>query len=188
MIEKRVDPINIDVGALVQRTVASLYANLVTRPTGRAVRQAIEQQLEGDGRMAVSLIDFTEVRILDFSCADEVVAKLVARYLDSDRPREAFFLFRAVEELHAHTVEEVLRRQSLAAVCDVGGGYFQLLGEIGARERDAWQRIERAGRLVPREAEMTLGRDWIGPAQSLAARRLVFMAPGGGITALSAMV
>ncbi|NNF27333.1 MAG: hypothetical protein HKN73_08955 [Gemmatimonadetes bacterium] len=188
MIEERVDPINIDVGELVQRTVASLYANLVTRPTGRAVRQAIEQQLQGDRRMAVSLIDFTEVRILDFSCADEVVAKLVARYLDPDRPREAFFLFRAVEELHSHTVEEVLRRQSLAAVCDVGAGYFQLLGEVEARERDAWQRIERAGRLVPRDAEQALGKGWIEPARNLATRRLVFMGPGGDITALSAMV
>ena len=188
MIEKRVDPINIDVGALVQRTVASLYANLVTRPTGRAVRQAIEQQLEGDGRMAVSLIDFTEVRILDFSCADEVVAKLVARYLGSDRPRDAFFLFRAVEELHAHTVEEVLRRQRLAAVCDVGGGYFQLLGEVGDRERDLWHRIEGAGRVLPDEAGRALGPDWSEPTRSLAARRLVFVAPSGVVTALSAMV
>ena len=188
MIEERVDPINIDVGALVQRTVASLYANLVTRPTGRAVRQAIEQQLQGDARMAVSLIDFTEVRILDFSCADEVVAKLVARYLDADRPREAFFLFRAVEELHAHTVEEVLRRQSLAAVCDVGGGYFQLLGEVASREREVWHGIERAGRLASRDAETALGAGWFESARSLAARRLVFMTPRGSITALSAMV
>ena len=188
MVDRRVDPINIDVGELVQRSVASLYANLITRPTGRAVRRAIEQQLLGDGRMAISLIDFTEVRILDFSCADEVVAKLVARYLSSDRPRDAFFLFRAVEELHAHTVEEVLRRQRLAAVCDVGGGQFQLLGEVARREKDVWERIESSGRLMPDEGDAVLGAGWNPAADSLASRRLIFVGPGGALTALSAMV
>ena len=31
------DPIRIDVGSLVQRSVASLYAHLVTRPTGNEI-------------------------------------------------------------------------------------------------------------------------------------------------------
>ena len=39
------DPIAIDVGEVLQRSVTSLYSSLVTRPTGRAVRMAIETQL-----------------------------------------------------------------------------------------------------------------------------------------------
>ena len=85
-------PIEIRVGALVQRSVATLYSHLVTRPTGRAVRLAIESQLAEAGDTAFSLIDLSEVTVLDFSCADEVVAKLVARYLEADRPREAYFV------------------------------------------------------------------------------------------------
>lgn len=188
MTDRPIDPISIDVSALVQRSVASLYSNLVTRPTGRAVRQAIEQQLADGQRTQVSLIDFTEVRILDFSCADEVVAKLVARYLPSDRPRNAYFLFRAVGELHAHAVEEVLRRQSLAAVCDVGGGGFQLLGTVTSPEAEAWSRLERRRRL---EANHALSPDdvaWAAALPALARRRLVFLHPDGAVSALSAMV
>jgi hypothetical protein len=63
-------PIQIDVGSLVQRSVATLYSHLVTRPTGRAVRQAIESLLADAGDTAFSLIDLSEVTVLDFSCAD----------------------------------------------------------------------------------------------------------------------
>ena len=188
MIERSVDPISIDVSALVQKSVASLYSNLVTRPTGRAVRQAIEQQLSLGEAVAVSLIDFTEVRILDFSCADEVVAKLVMRYLDSDRPRNAYFLFRAVGELHTHAVEEVLKRQSLAAVCDVGAGRFQLLGSVTPEELELWERVEVGGigRLDDLAREMTPRPD--GALDSLTRRRLVFRDADGGIRALSTLV
>ncbi len=49
MTDLPLDPIAIDVGHLLHRTVTSLYAHLVTRPTGRAVRMAIESAARGDG-------------------------------------------------------------------------------------------------------------------------------------------
>ena len=75
------DSISIDVGEVLQRSVASLYSSLVTRPTGRAVRMAIETQLQGAGSLSISLIDFSEVGIIDYSCADKVVAKLLRQQL-----------------------------------------------------------------------------------------------------------
>ena len=93
MSELPLDPIAIDVGDLVQKTVTSLYSHLVTRQTGRAVRMAIEAQLAELGEMSLSLIDLSEVTVLDFSCADEVVAKLIQRYQGSDSPG-VFFVFR----------------------------------------------------------------------------------------------
>ena len=77
MSEVWLDPIAIDVGEVLQRTQTSLYSHLVTRPTGRAVRMAIKTQLQGNSNRSFSLIDLSEVVILDFSCADEVVAKLL---------------------------------------------------------------------------------------------------------------
>ena len=187
MSDRQVSPISIDVGALVQSSVASLYSNLVTRPTGRAVRAAIEEQLGAPRTVSVSLIDFTEVRILDFSCADEVVAKLLLRYLRPDRPRNAFFLFRAVGELHRHAVEEVLERHKLAAVCDVGEGTFQLLGSASSDEHVVWQTLEHRRQLRPGELSSVLGENGTPLLTSLAERRLVFRGSGGGASALSAL-
>lgn len=62
------------VQAVLQQSVSGIYTDLVTRPTGRAVRENIERHL-APGTIAV--MDFTGVGCLDYSCADEIVAKLV---------------------------------------------------------------------------------------------------------------
>ena len=180
-------PAAIDVAAIVTDTVASRGHNLVTRPTGRAVREAIEQRLTPMSPSPfVTLIDFTRVRILDFSCADEVVAKLLLRYHGPDRPGNIFFLFRAVDEMHRHAVEEVLERHGLAAVCDVGGG-FQLLGPATPEERKAWDTLERCERIRPRDLAGALGELGEPLLRGLARRRLAYWTGNGGAAALSAL-
>lgn len=187
MNRARPGSLSIDVGAIVARAVAPLRPNLVTRPTGRAVRAAIEKRLSGTGMTNfVSLIDFTRIRVLDFSCADEIVAKLVARYLNADRPRDVFFLFRAVGEAHGKSVEEVLRRHGLAAVCDFADGRFRLLGSVPDGERAAWQVLEAHRRIGPDGLASKMGDRADALVRSLADRRLVFLEPGGAALALSA--
>ena len=67
----------IDLRSILQETVSGWYGDLVTRPTGHAVRRGVEEVLaEYDGEQ-VAVIDFSSVRLLDLSCADEVVAKLL---------------------------------------------------------------------------------------------------------------
>jgi len=66
------DPIAIDVGLLLQRSIASLYSHLVTRPTGRAVRMAIEAQVAESSRTSLSLIDLSEVTVIDTQASSPV--------------------------------------------------------------------------------------------------------------------
>ncbi len=187
MIEGRASPISIDVSTLVRGTVASLHPNLVTRPTGRAVRAAIEGRLVGLHSLSVSLIDFTQIRVLDFSCADEVVAKLLLRYMRPDRPRNAFFLFRASGDVQRHAVKEVLGRQGLAAVCDVGTGCFQLLGQASAGERRVWETLERRQQIAPGDSVATLGNQGERLLRKLVGRRLAYRERSGVASALSAL-
>jgi len=190
MDEHRIDPIAIDVGQLVQRSVTSLYSTLITRPTGRAVRYAIESQLAGAGQPALSLIDLSEVSLLDFSCADEVVAKLLLRYLADDRPGEAFFVFGGVAEAHRHAIEIVLEKQSLAAVAQAAGGAFELLGIRSGPETRVWEVLEERGRISDGEVEEVLPDDEDRTALArLEERRLVFRAADGArVHALSALI
>lgn len=183
------DPITIDVGKVLQRTVTSLYSNLVTRPTGRAVRMAIEARLHGAGSVCLSIIDFSEVVIIDFSCADEVVAKLLQQFLD-DESRDAFFVFRGVAEPHRDQIEAVLCRRGLAAVLETRPGSFELAGVHTDGEARVWRTLEErgtletddVGRLFPRASE----RDAL---RSLADRGLVFPhTKSGRIHALSRLV
>lgn len=178
-------PVSIDVYAVARSAVASMRRNLVTRPTGRAVRAAIEERIGGSRAALLSLLDLRGVQILDFSCADEVVAKLVLRYLSPDRPGNVFFLFRAVEDRHRNALEEVLRRHRLAAACDVGDRRFELLGHVAPAERSAWATLERRGRIDP-GAGAGLGREEARVLQGLADRRLAYVCVGGEFWALSA--
>ena len=73
-----------DLSTLVRRSVASLYSHLVTRPTGQALRLGIESQICELGTPCVSVLDFSQVAVLDYSCADETVAKLLKRYQQPD--------------------------------------------------------------------------------------------------------
>lgn len=190
MRDGRPDPIRIDVGALVQRSVASLYAHLVTRPTGRAVRLAIETQLAEAGEPTVSLIDLTEVTILDFSCADEVVAKLLQRFLEVDRPRNAYFVFRGVQVRHRDPMQAALERQSLVAVAQRDDGHFELLGPASIAERTAWDRIERAGHVPAGDRRQAFeGKELRRGLEGILSRRLVFeSSETGDLVALSRLV
>lgn len=186
--DPRIDPVAIDVGGLVQRSVASLYSHLVTRPTGRAVRLAIEAQVAEAGETSLSVVDLSEVAVLDFSCADEVVAKLVLRYQGEDRPRDAFFLFRGVREPHRDPIHTVLQRQALAAVVEGGGG-FELLGTLTPVESEVWGRVEERGDIPPEEVQTGWSDAETEALEDLVRRRLVFRPPTGGrVHALSTLV
>ena len=188
--ELRVDPIAIDVGLLLQRSIASLYSHLVTRPTGRAVRMAIEAQLAESSRTSLSLIDLSEVTVIDFSCADEVVAKLILHFLEEDRPGDALFVFRGVSQTHREPIEAVLQRQSLLAVAEVSGGGFELLGSPTQDEDHAWCVLETRRRIGAAEVEEVFpGANHREALNDLVMRRVVFEAPEeGGYHALSTLL
>jgi hypothetical protein len=189
MNDVRLDPIRIDVGQLLERTVASLYSHLVTRPTGRAVRMAIETRLQSAGARSLSLIDLSEVVVLDFSCADEVVARLVE---DSARSasHEAFFVFRGVHEPHRDQIETVLDRRGLATVAETGPGTFQLLGRRSDREQRVWTELERRGLVAPGDlGEIAADGADLEALESVLHRRLAFRSPTSGrVHALSRLL
>ncbi len=189
MTDLPLDPIAIDVGSLVQRTVASLYSHLVTRQTGRAVRLAIEAQLADAGTLSLSLIDFSEVSVLDFSCADEVVAKLIQRYA-GDHQAEAFFVLGSVAEAHRDPIEVTLQRQGLGIVAETAPGRFELLGDRTPPEEAVWVLLEARGFFTGEDAVELLGTDEERSAlDSLVRRRLAFRSPiTGRVHALSRLV
>ena len=130
----------IDLRVILGETVSVMYGDLVTRSTGQAVRCGIEQVLaEYDGEQ-VAVIDFTSVRVLDLSCADEIVAKLLLMH-GSSRP----FLLRGISEDHQDALEPVLERHGLAAAAQDRAGHMHLLGKIGHRVRMVFTMLAERG-------------------------------------------
>jgi hypothetical protein len=187
----QVQPYSIDLSALVPRSVASFYSNLITRPTGRALRVGIEAQIGELGACCLSVLDFTQVIILDYSCADEAVAKLVHRYRGDDRPADVYFLASGLGEQHRDPIEAVLARYRLILAAEVEGTGAHLLGETDADERAAWgalQRLGRAGTTQIADATGTTERRTRDTLDTLARRRVLIRQGGDGWVALGALV
>ena len=173
---------HIDVHLVLRRTVCEVYSDLVTRPTGAAVRTQIERQLSEMRGKTLTVIDFSHVGLLDFSCADEVVAKLLLRYAAEPPPHDLYFVFRGVNESHLDAIEAVLERHGLALVVELHDGAPALVGAVSEAERAVWEAICRHRIGSPRSLCDQLGVD-DGEAErlveALCRRRLVMRLDDG---------
>ena len=162
--------------------------HLVTRPTGRAVRLAIESQLEELGTPTLSLVDLSAVAILDYSCADEVVAKLLLG--SGDRSSVTFFILRGVQAHHRDPIQAVLERHDLAVVAEIEAGQFELMGSGSDGEWSLWRRVERSGRVRADEVARLLdATEDSRHLDLLIERRLLFRHPlNGDLHALSTLI
>ena len=177
---------HIDLSSVLRQTVScELYSNLVTRPTGAAVRGAIERIIEETDGHALTVIDLSQVSMIDFSCADEVIAKLVIRYAAEDAPGEVYFVFKGVGDDHWVAVEAVLQCHGLTVVLETKDG-FALAGPVTENEIRAWEAVRLLGQAPalavaleiatdPEETERTLEDLW---------RRRVLVKLGGDYAAV----
>jgi hypothetical protein len=142
----------IDVRTVLSHSVCEFHNDLVTRPTGRAVRDGIEAHLQEHPDITVVVLDFSSVRVLDFSCADEIIAQLLLRSRRAGAAgRAVYFVLRGLEESHAEQIDDVLRRHGLALEARERGGAPRLLGGATEPMRAAWERVARRGAAAPEE-------------------------------------
>ncbi|HET7322663.1 MAG TPA: hypothetical protein VFI96_09230 [Longimicrobiaceae bacterium] len=188
---QRVSALAIDLTRLHRRTVSSFYSNLVTRPTGRAVRMGLESQLaelEGSRGVCLSVLDFSQVQVLDYSCADEIVAKLLLRYAGDDRPAEAYFVARGLQEHHQEAVEAVLERHALLLVGLDEAETPLLLGPCNAFERACWAALANRGEAHPAEiaGDTGLPEETVAPTlRRLLAKRVAVEVGAGALCEIS---
>jgi hypothetical protein len=168
----------IDLAPLLRETVATPYSDMVTRSTGAALRIRIEQTISGASHRTTQL-DFTEVGLLDFSCADEVVAQLLLRVADEE---EHYVVLSGVTERHLEALDHVLERHGLSvAALAEGDGAPRVLGVTTPDAVAAFQTIQRLG---PGNAKrLADALSWTveraaDALQSLALRRLIQAAGG----------
>ncbi len=149
-------PLRFDMSDMVRRSIATLYSHLVTRPTGQALRFGIEAQITELGALCLTVLDFSQVVVLDYSCADETVAKLILRFQRPDRPAEAYFIARGVDDRHFETIDSVLTRQNLVIAAELDTGEAVLLGAASDDERSVWRALDRLGRGTVEEVAAAL--------------------------------
>lgn len=178
-------PHTIDVRAVLRAAVDETYGNLLTRDTGMAVRHQIERELAARSDGGITSLDFSSIELMDYSCADEVVAKLLVLLQEDDLTRGGYVVFRGISEEHLELVESVLTHHGLALVCITNGGTLHLIGRVSDAERRAWEMVRARGCTLPSELadEFGFGEDFVSEVlDELARRRLVRRGAGGFMT------
>jgi hypothetical protein len=165
----------IRIGTLLRETVASPYRNLVTRPTGAAIRNRIQAAL-AHSDCHTALLDFSDIELLDLSCADEVVAKLLLD--DGGKRGVRFVVLSGLREDQHEAIEHVLTTHRLAVAAMPGGEHPapRLLGWVTADARAAFAFLCERGALLA--AELAGALDWPSARaeaalEALAVHRLV---------------
>lgn len=162
---------------VLREAVATPYRDLVTRPTGVAVRHRVLTVLR-DSEGSDAQLDFSEVGLIDFSCADEVIAKLLVEILDLPVQR---LMLRGVSENHADAIEHALARYDLVIVALLTEfPEPRLLGSAPEDWRDAFRTLTQLGRAAAPPIADALSwpvRRTLDALEGLARRRCVVAHP-----------
>jgi hypothetical protein len=104
-------------------------SDLVTRPSGQSIRERIERDIEKEEDGAVIALDFAKIGVVDYSCADEIVAKLISRLLGGEYG-DRYLMLTGLSENQKENVEVALERKDLAVRAAMRDGREVLLGSL----------------------------------------------------------
>jgi hypothetical protein len=130
----------IDVGSVLRHSANLPFSDLVTRPTGAAVRRCIQTELAALSEGDVALLDFSQIGMMDYSCADEVVAKLLIALAGQDA-NAGYIVFHGITDAHLEAIEVVLEHHGLALVVQFADGGARLVGAVTEQERSIWETV-----------------------------------------------
>lgn len=124
--------------------------NLVTRPTGQAVRERIERDMEQAPEGSVIRLDFSKVGVIDYSCADEIVTKLLSRLIAGEYG-DKYLVLTGMNDNQRENIEVALERKDLAIIAEAKEGAKAVLGNLNKYLRDTLEFIAARKKATARE-------------------------------------
>ncbi len=133
-----------------RKLVAGDVVHLVTRETGRAARASFARELGSLPAGSVMTLDFSGVGIIDFSCADECLAKLVTRLIAGEYG-EKYLRLTGLGESQRENIHVALERKRLPALLVRPDGSWDCLGTITPHLRETLLLLAERRRMSARE-------------------------------------
>ena len=124
-----------DLYKLLKEELGNGSKDLVTRPSGEKIRRRVERDMEKEPAGAVVALDFTKIGIIDYSCADEIVAKLVSRLLSGEYG-DKYLVLTGLNENQKENIEVALERKDLAVVAVMKDSARVVLGSLNNYLKD----------------------------------------------------
>lgn len=139
-----------DLYKILKEELKNGSSDLVTRPSGQAIRDRIERDIEREKDGEVIALDFSKIGIIDYSCADEVVAKLLSRLLSGEYG-DKYIVLSGLNENQKENIEVALERKNLAVMACVNNGKNMLIGSLNNYLKETLNLILKKGKITAKD-------------------------------------
>ena len=124
--------------------------DLVTRVSGQVIRERIERDIAQEENGTVVALDFSKIGIIDYSCADEIVAKLISRLLSGEYGDKYITLI-GLNENQKENIEVALERKELAVMAQMKDERKILLGSLNNYLKETLNLILKKGKISAKD-------------------------------------
>ncbi|MBI5099665.1 MAG: STAS-like domain-containing protein [Nitrospirae bacterium] len=135
---------------LLKEELKNGSSDLVTRWSGRVIRERIERDITEEDNGEVIALDFSKIGVIDYSCADEIVAKLISRLL-SNEYGDKYILLTGLNDNQKENIEVALERKDLAVAAEMRDGMRILLGALNNYLINTLDVIQKKGKITAKE-------------------------------------
>lgn len=144
-----------DLYRLLKEELKNGSSDLVTRQSGQVIRDRIEKDIAQEENGGVIALDFSKIGVIDYSCADEIVAKLISRLLSGEYG-DRYITLTGLNENQKENIEVALERKGLAVMMEMGNGEKVLLGSLNNYLNETLSVIIQKGKLTAKELSETM--------------------------------
>ncbi len=120
------------------------------RREGHELADRLLEQLEAGEPDSILPVDFGKVRFMDFSCADELMTRVLRR-IRSGELGTRFILLQDLPPSVEENVTAVFAIRDLVCPRLTKGGQIELLGKIGPELAETYQLAVRKGKITARD-------------------------------------
>ena len=124
--------------------------DLVTRQSGQVIRERIESDIAKEEDEAVVALDFSKIGVIDYSCADEIVTKLISRLLGGEYG-DKYITLTGLNENQKENIEVALERKDLAIMAEMRDGKHILLGSLNTYLKETLNLILKKGKITAKD-------------------------------------
>ena len=124
--------------------------DLVTRPSGQVIRERIERDVAKEEDGVIIALDFSKIGVIDYSCADEIVAKLVSRLL-SNEYGDRYIVLSGLNENQKENIEVALERKDLAVMAEMKNGQKVIIGSLNNYLKETLNLILKKRKITAKE-------------------------------------
>jgi len=125
---------------------------LMTREVGRKTKEALWAKISELSPNSVLEMDFSNIKFMDVSGADEAVVKLLTRLETGEYP-DRFIVLSHVSSQHKENIETALKVNEKTAIVKKEDGSWDIWGELNSSYKEIIQEIAEKGSMTARETQ-----------------------------------